>query len=254
MEKTTAIKYKGRKATGTRRSSPCSASMKANSSLSEAHDIWLTVNTTEHPQDKGVQNLQKAYFLHLFNNSPDAIVLVDPDDRIIKVNKGFEKLFGYLDGDIKGRFINNLIVPADRLDEGLASSQTTLRGEPFRTETVRRTKDVRLVDVSLVGCPILFGGKLIGAYVKYNDITERKQFQQNIADSERLYRLVAENVTDVIWKVNLDSATRLNYISPSVANLLGYSVQEAMKKSMQEVFSPASYKNVMSALARKWLV
>ena len=78
---------------------------------------------------------------------------------------------------------------------------------------------------------------------------KRKQAELKIADSERRYRLVAENVTDVIWKVNINSPTQLNYISPSVTRLLGYTVEEAMNKTMEEVFTPASFKKAMKVLA-----
>jgi len=50
--------------------------------------------------------------------------------------------------------------------------------------------------------------------------------------NENLYRLVTENVTDVIWKVRIDSPDKINYISPSVTNLLGYSVEEAFSKTI----------------------
>ena len=72
-----------------------------------------------------------------------------------------------------------------------------------------------------------------------------------IPDSERWYRLVAENMTDVIWSVNIDSPTRLNYISPSVTHLLGYTVEEAMNKTMVQIFTHASFKNAMKALAQE---
>ncbi|MGD9117058.1 MAG: ATP-binding protein [Dehalococcoidia bacterium] len=74
------------------------------------------------------------------------------------------------------------------------------------------------------------------------EITERLKAEEQIAESERRYRLLAENVTDVIWKVNADSPTQLNYISPSVTPLLGYTVEEAKNRAMAEVFSPASFK------------
>ncbi len=78
--------------------------------------------------------------------------------------------------------------------------------------------------------------------------TENKQAVLNIPDTERWYRLVTENITDVIWTVNVDSPTRLNYISPSVTKLLGYTVEEAMNTTMEEVFTPDSYVRAMQAL------
>jgi PAS domain S-box-containing protein len=80
------------------------------------------------------------------------------------------------------------------------------------------------------------------------EIAERKKAEEQIGESEKRYRLLADNVTDVIWKVNADSPTRLNYISPSVTPLLGYTVEEAMAKPMDEVFAAESFRDAVNIL------
>ena len=59
-------------------------------------------------------------------------------------------------------------------------------------------------------------------------------------DSEERYRLITERAADAMWTVDMDM--RPTYISPSITPLLGYSVQEAMAKYMQEIFTAASFK------------
>ena len=49
----------------------------------------------------------------------------------------------------------------------------------------------------------------------------------------------------------MDSPTQLNYVSPSVTRLLGYTVEEAMNKTMEEVFTVASFKVAMKALGEE---
>lgn len=77
----------------------------------------------------------------------------------------------------------------------------------------------------------------------------QKQAYQKEIESERRYRLLAENAADVIWTV--DMSMRPTYISPSITNLLGYSVKEAMAKKMGEVFTPSSFKLANEVLRKE---
>lgn len=67
-----------------------------------------------------------------------------------------------------------------------------------------------------------------------------------LRESEERYRRLAENATDIIWTT--DMSMRPTYISPSVSRLLGYSVEETMSRTMQEIFTPKSFKIAMKTL------
>jgi len=135
----------------------------------------IYTDITERKQAEEAFKLQKAYFQQLFDDSPEGIALLDDADRVVQVNKGFEALFGYQTEEIKGRFINDIVAPEDRVEEASALSRAALNGEVRRKETVRKRKDGSLVDVSVLGYPIRFGNKTVGVYAIYSDITERKQ-------------------------------------------------------------------------------
>lgn len=124
--------------------------------------------------------LQKAYFQQLFENSPEGIVTLDNTDRIIEANKGFEKLFQYSIEEIRGCYINKLIVPANLSDEASTLSGAVLSGETIQKESVRRRKDGSLVDISILAYPIVFNNKQVGIYAIYSDITKRKQIEEQL--------------------------------------------------------------------------
>lgn len=67
----------------------------------------------------------------------------------------------------------------------------------------------------------------------------RKKSESALLESEKKYRQIAENISDVIWVLNL-AKNRLTYISPSIINLRGITVEEAMNESMEEALTPDS--------------
>ncbi|MBU1695997.1 MAG: PAS domain S-box protein, partial [Proteobacteria bacterium] len=67
--------------------------------------------------------------------------------------------------------------------------------------------------------------------------------------SKEHYRLLAENVTDVIW--TLDMNLWPIYMSPSVTRMRGYSVEEAMAQPLEKILTPASFETAMKAFAEE---
>jgi PAS domain S-box-containing protein len=80
------------------------------------------------------------------------------------------------------------------------------------------------------------------------EILERHQIELNLRLSEEKYRLIAENISDVIWVLNL-SLKKLTYISPSIQRLRGISVQEALAEKLNEALAPHSVEKVRQVIA-----
>src|SRR5215472_16760691 len=78
---------------------------------------------------------QEAILGGLFARVPEAIVLLDTDDRVLQVNREFTKIFGYTQEEACGRLINELVVPEELSTEADEYTRRGLRGESLDGET-----------------------------------------------------------------------------------------------------------------------
>ncbi len=78
--------------------------------------------------------------------------------------------------------------------------------------------------------------------------THLRQDLLHVRRSENKFRMMIENVPDIIWTLSADNL-HTDYLSPSVKTMLGYSVDEALKKSVKEMVAPASFKFASQYLA-----
>ncbi|MFW5976784.1 MAG: sensor domain-containing diguanylate cyclase [Bacillota bacterium] len=137
-------------------------------------DIDIAVKTRK------VLQKQRAYFQQLFDKSPQAIALLNNQEQIIRINKSFEKMFGYKQQEIEGFKINDLVVPESRMEEAKAISKKVCEGEIYTGESVRVTKSGEEVHVIIYGYPITLDEDQYGIYAVYNNITKRKKEEEKI--------------------------------------------------------------------------
>jgi PAS domain S-box-containing protein len=69
-------------------------------------------------------------------------------------------------------------------------------------------------------------GRTVKTFGANQDITDRKRTEKALEESEAMLRIINENISDIIWRI--DSEARLTYISPSVERILGFRPMEIM--------------------------
>ncbi len=153
-----------------------------------AEQVALAVATamdiTERKQAEDELRKQKAHFEKLFDLAPEAIVLRDLENRVLKVNREFTNLFGFTAEEAVGRNINDLIVPGESWKESETLRYALKCGERVNAELVRRRKDGSRLDVSFVAAPVCVNGSAPEIYGIYRDITERKQAEEALKRSQ----------------------------------------------------------------------
>ncbi len=136
----------------------------------------------------------------IVESSDDAIIGKDLNGIITSWNHGAEKIFGYTAGEMVGTSILRLI-PADRQKEEIQILDQIASGKSVsHFETVRQTKDGRLLDVSVTISPVKDAkGKIIGVSKVARDITPRKAQEREILRLSRLYVTLSQINQAIVW-------------------------------------------------------
>ncbi len=83
-----------------------------------------------------------------------------------------------------------------------------------------------------------------------HEISERKEIEKTLKKSEKRYRLLANNIKDVIWVSNLD--LKIIYITKSIIDIRGFTPDEAMEQSLEETLTPDSLEMALIVYEEKF--
>ncbi|MBN1940043.1 MAG: PAS domain S-box protein [Candidatus Aminicenantes bacterium] len=172
--------------------------------------------------------LEKAYLEELIETAPEGILALDENSMVSRVNGEFLRMFGYKDYEVIGKPVDDLIVPDHLKHEGKKLHGIASGGRRFVKESVRRRKDGSLIEVSIIGSPIVVEGRTIGSYAIYRDVTERKNAERAIRESEQRYRAFFDNVPVGIFQTTQDG----RYLEANAAHLqiFGFPDIETLRK------------------------
>jgi PAS domain S-box-containing protein len=149
-----------------------------------------TVDIEDRKRAEEAAEKQTAHLDELFELAPHAVVLVDAEVRVIRINREFIRMFGYTPDEAVGRRLEDLVAPEDRLSEYRNNARLLSGGQKVEMETIRRRKDGVRLAVSMTASPVLTAGPIEG-YIIYRDITSRKRDEALLAGEKRLLEMVA---------------------------------------------------------------
>lgn len=198
--------------------------------------------------------VQKACLQQLFEKSPDAVSLLTADYRIINANIAFEQLFLISREAVIGQSLQTFITFPNGKDvesEAAAIRTALAAGDTVQVDTRCRLADGRWLDVMLTAYSFITNVDTNGIYMIYRDISARKETEKLLMNSEKQYRMLAENTSDVIWL--MDERMNLLYVSPSIEKLLGFTATEMMCLPLEQRAFPlpaAAMANLIESCSR----
>ena len=174
--------------------------------------------------------------------NPDILYVINPKGELIKWNPTLEKLCGLTPEQMMNRPAVEFVCEEDR--------PTVMRGIAEVFEKGSASIEVRFIrnDGALV-THLCNGavwknpdGEVMGFVGVGKDITERKQAEGVLRESEARFRSLVETTSDWIWEV--DENIVFTYASPKIHDILGYTVAEIIGKTPFDLMSPDEAKRV----------
>jgi two-component system, cell cycle sensor histidine kinase and response regulator CckA len=190
----------------------------------------------------------------LFNSINEVVYSIDLNYLITSISPSIEKYLGYKKEEFLGKPVYELkILPERYLEKGLSQISRVLQGETIESEEYEFfTQDGQIKFAEVSGSPIIGNGKVIGMIAVARDITEQKQTKDALRESEKKYRLIAENTADLISI--LDMNLHFTYISPASMRLRGFTVEEAIKQDIEQVLTPESMQIALDVFEKEMLL
>lgn len=184
----------------------------------------------------------------LVEQSSDGIILVDPETKqILEANPAYQRLLGYSAAELAGLTLYD-ITTSDQENIDFSIQSVLTKGHHFIGERQHRRKDASMVNVEVSVNLISYSGKKVLCAV-VRDITERKQAEQAMRQSEERYRELFENANDLIYTHDLQgNFTSLNKTGERIT---GYTRAEATQINIAQVVVPEQLEKAREMIARK---
>ncbi|NPU85936.1 MAG: PAS domain S-box protein [Syntrophaceae bacterium] len=187
-------------------------------------------------------------FRTLVEHASDIVFRTDTRGYFTFINPETLRVAGYSEEEIVGMPFSALIRPdaLDRVTRHFGIQYVKEISNTYLEYPIVR-KDGRDLWLGQNTQLLFQEGEAIAFQAVARDITDRRHAEDALRDSERQYRLLAENSTDVIWTMTLDG--RFTYVSPSVKALSGYTPEEVMEIPFHQYVVESYVEPAMTELA-----
>lgn len=180
-----------------------------------------------------------------FDLALDLLCIADVEGNFLKLNRSWETVLGYPIEELLQHKFFDFIHPDDIQKTQDAVEQLTAQQPVMRFINRYQRKDGSYRFIEWISHP---HGNLV--YAAARDITERMEVERTLRESEQKYKLLADNMKDVIWVLDLRTQ-KFKYVSPSVEGLRGYTVEEVMAEPVEKSMTPESFQNVTRWIQEK---
>jgi PAS domain S-box-containing protein len=162
-----------------------------------------------------------AYQAHLLDTVHDAIFAMDENLVLTSWNKGAERLYGWKEGEVLGRRAVEITRTDFSEEELLEFGRRLAEAGYISYELTQHHRDGHPIYIEGNSMALRSEEGDITGYLTVNrDITDRKEAERALSESEQRFRQLSENIQEVFWMTNGDGDEIL-YVSPAYEKVWG---------------------------------
>ncbi|MHB8138168.1 MAG: response regulator [Smithellaceae bacterium] len=210
--------------------------------------VAVSRDMTERRKSEDALRESEERFRILTESSPTAILLYQ-NDKWIYANQAATEIMGYSVQELLSMNFWNVVHPDDRQtvkERGKMRQQASPVTSRYEFRIVSKDGTVKWVDLS--GATIVYNGSPAGI-ISVLEITERKKMEEALRESEKKYRLLADQIPVIVCLLNMDLQTI--YVTPSIQAVLGFTQEERIRQTVDQQLMPESLELVLNTLAKE---
>jgi len=202
---------------------------------------------TEHKRTEEKLIASQEYTRNIISSSPDMIVSVDNDRRIVEFNEAAEKAFGYSKEEVLGKHIDMLY--AD-LEESKRISETIRETGGYIGEITNVRKDGESFTSNLSASLLRDSdGEVVGVIGVSRDITNEKKATEALKESQQRFAALVEAALEGI--VIVDAEENILYTNTAFAETLGYSVEEIIEMDITQLVPAGQFDAILAETEKR---
>ncbi len=229
----------------------------------DGHSIWISINAkvvrdnngeilayegtiddiTERKRAENALRGSETQYRSLVDSAPIGIGISDLGGTILDSNPAMLRITGYSLEEFKKVNVRNTYANPDDHQYLITSLQET--GEITDYEVQLKQKDGTLY-YALLNSRIIDINEQKLLLTTTVDITERKHLEEKLLQSEAKHRTLVETTPDILWEI--DTKGNFVYLSPQIKEILGYSSEDLMGKSIFSLLPPESISESKASL------
>lgn len=191
----------------------------------------------------------EQHFRLLAENSSDVVLRLTEDGRIIWVSPALRTALGWEPEEWTEQFYATFLSDRGEATKYKENQERLCLGESIVAREQVLAKDGQFHWIEIHASPYRDGAdEISGSVVSFRVIDEEVAAEEALRRSEERHRLLADSALDMIWTMEVDGT--ISYISPAVETLRGFTTEEALSQSLEQIGTPEAVELTVNYLRK----